>query len=216
MYMEEDMKLEVGKYYKTRDGRKVGPLGGGRGAWHKFTCPLFSYGDNGRLYSTGEQSPNDLIAEWTDAPTTGTLSEIGAQVGDVVEYIATACIYTVHDDMHLENSEGDMIEYSGCWTVNGGVFRIVSRAADYQPDENECIEAAMAKGIDYPAQPQGPVITETVKRIVPGVYGSIRIDECASPNYISIELDDDVFNKDEIRAMIATLTQLIDAMPDNA
>lgn len=62
------MKLEVGKFYKTRDGRKVGPISykWRGGEWHKFEGPLFSYGENGGVYSTGEESPNDLIAEWTD------------------------------------------------------------------------------------------------------------------------------------------------------
>lgn len=82
------MKLEVGKYYRTREGRKVGPLqisesGDEGGFW--IDC----YGlirQDGR-YGYGErsfQSTLDLIAEWTDEPT-----EIGPTLsGDTIDKIA--------------------------------------------------------------------------------------------------------------------------------
>lgn len=67
--MASELKLEVGKYYRTRDGRKVGPmephrkkewLTDGKGAlWSSFT---------GERYY-GCAPADDLIAEWTDAPT---------------------------------------------------------------------------------------------------------------------------------------------------
>ena len=70
------MQLEVGKYYKTRDGRKVGPMyktgskdsnmefddGSGNG-WTK----------HGTLLNTC-QNERDLIAEWHDAAAPVTLS----------------------------------------------------------------------------------------------------------------------------------------------
>lgn len=64
------LKLEVGKYYKTRDGRKVGITG--YNEWEE----RFPYdADNGHTYTANgtvwSDNPvcSDLIAEWTDAPT---------------------------------------------------------------------------------------------------------------------------------------------------
>ena len=96
------MKLEVGKYYKTRDGRKVGPMaieesqdstsfhwnvqGAGVGRWDES-------GDDGYA-STFTVADGDLIAPWTAAPTgpvrTVTRKEIvpgvygGLEVGQAV------------------------------------------------------------------------------------------------------------------------------------
>ena len=72
------MKIEEGKYYRTRDGRKVGPV-----EWSKYgkqfaTAPGFA-GDqwytqwNVHSGFTGRSSINgefqdDLIDEWTDVP----------------------------------------------------------------------------------------------------------------------------------------------------
>ena len=67
------LQIEAGKYYRTRDWRKVGPMNS-RGLeysvyWHKWECPNgFAYCDNGRLYSNGVVCNQDLIAEWTDEP----------------------------------------------------------------------------------------------------------------------------------------------------
>lgn len=71
------MKLEVGKFYKTRDGRKVGPMGieesqdatsfhwnvqgAGVGRWDES-------GDDGYA-STFTAVDDDLVALWQDAPT---------------------------------------------------------------------------------------------------------------------------------------------------
>ena len=67
--MELELKLEVGKYYLTRDGSRVGPmcryrdgtyfhLGYGReGLWRVDGCDVW---DDGK---------NDLIAEWHTSPT---------------------------------------------------------------------------------------------------------------------------------------------------
>ncbi len=72
------MQLEVGKYYKTRDGRKVGPMyktgsedknmefddGSGNG-WTK----------HGTWLNTG-QNERDLIAEWPSETAQTTLTAI--------------------------------------------------------------------------------------------------------------------------------------------
>ena len=65
------MKLEVGKYYRTRDGRKVGPL-------RKTALHDVPYEYHGKWYTEygmcegvmkGERLPDcDIIAEWSDEP----------------------------------------------------------------------------------------------------------------------------------------------------
>lgn len=67
------MKIEAGRYYRTRDGRKVGPTEvnyGTNSSWHPWrfgadvndTCH-----DSGSWHRfDGEECDEDLIAEWTD------------------------------------------------------------------------------------------------------------------------------------------------------
>ena len=51
------MKIEEGKYYRTRDGRKVGPM---RSAWTPNGTQWW--------FKDGDKTKLDLIAEWTDEP----------------------------------------------------------------------------------------------------------------------------------------------------
>ncbi|MEB2845889.1 hypothetical protein [Endobacterium cereale] len=66
------LTIEAGKFYNTRDGRKVGPVThNGHGV---FGAPGF--GSNrwyatGRSYSDAKTLPTDLIAEWVDEPKAG-------------------------------------------------------------------------------------------------------------------------------------------------
>jgi len=66
------LQLEVGKYYRTRDGRKVGPLTHHPDEqesyhWQARGCDLngtdAAWFDCGAVYST-RTSPYDLISEW--------------------------------------------------------------------------------------------------------------------------------------------------------
>ncbi len=66
--LSSPLTIETGKFYRTRDGRKVGPI----------TCNSFGvYGspehpnhwyENGLSFSDNKQLPTDLIAEWVDEP----------------------------------------------------------------------------------------------------------------------------------------------------
>ena len=61
------MKIEVGKYYKTRDGYRVGPIcesGSIQGWFHYFGSEGFF---NERGHSVSQLDP-DLIAEWVETP----------------------------------------------------------------------------------------------------------------------------------------------------
>lgn len=68
------MRVETGKTYRTRDGRKVGPMGqtewsGGK----ELIAGPDSFGSR-RLWwidgrgNAGYETPEDLVAEWTDGP----------------------------------------------------------------------------------------------------------------------------------------------------
>jgi len=66
--------LEQGKFYRTRDGRKVGPacwnprLGWPEGGYFSFPNNISVYPD-GFVYSSGTApDPSDIIAEWVDGP----------------------------------------------------------------------------------------------------------------------------------------------------
>jgi len=63
------MKIEAGKYYRTRDGRKVGPM---KYEDHSDNQPWTDgaryYCHDGNWLPEGHPSSNDLIAEWTDEP----------------------------------------------------------------------------------------------------------------------------------------------------
>lgn len=65
------LRIEAGKFYKTRDGRKVGPMFLQKDSFVWFdTDPKSGHGwyDCGSVYKGGDKSDSDLIAEWTDEP----------------------------------------------------------------------------------------------------------------------------------------------------
>lgn len=61
------MQLEVGKYYRTRDGRKVGPMCNfvSFRNMHPFTYCGMLWTKDGIGYE-GKVPDQDIIAEWTD------------------------------------------------------------------------------------------------------------------------------------------------------
>lgn len=62
--IEPVLSIQSGKYYRTRDGRKVGPM---RTTADRATHNGADWWPNGRANSTMETSA-DLIAEWADEP----------------------------------------------------------------------------------------------------------------------------------------------------
>jgi len=94
-----ELQVEVGKYYRTRDGRKVGPMEleldgdfmANHPDRHGFTV---SWQPNGKRYKC---DPNiDLIAEWTDTPKTW---------GEMTDAEKGALLLAYH--------EGKVIEWKG-------------------------------------------------------------------------------------------------------
>jgi hypothetical protein len=61
------MKIEAGKFYRTRDGRKIGPMKKGHGGVeHKW---IVEFGDGMSWKPDGTSAHcADLIAEWTEGP----------------------------------------------------------------------------------------------------------------------------------------------------
>lgn len=80
------MKIEAGKYYVTRDGRKFGPMEPYDKGWdsrYSWECGGYLWMNDGTGYL--ECSPEqDIVSEWKDETTTSgpTLS------GDTIDHIA--------------------------------------------------------------------------------------------------------------------------------
>ena len=134
------MQIEQGKFYKTRDGRKVGPIVDSyNGFWPFRLGEEIWYKDDGhscRGSSDDIRASDDLIAEWTDEPT-GTLQWLadnhGLKAGDTVECVEN-CVPKLVGAIGVIDIEG---VFSGDVKLNptfdetfGRKFRIVSRADD--------------------------------------------------------------------------------------
>lgn len=64
------MKIEAGKFYRTRDGRKVGPMERWSAGWVQRGASVDNpcwHGD-GRDWSHPADPGNTLIADWADEP----------------------------------------------------------------------------------------------------------------------------------------------------
>lgn len=201
------MQIESGKYYKTRDGRVVGPVGPSMfdDEW-KYQTDNGNrlYNENGKNYYDPDK---DLIAP--AYPETGTLQEIGAKVGDmvvmgndhddkmtVIECPPRVGKYFV-DEYELEGIVSGEGIYSG-----EGKWRIITRASESKPS---------------------PVREVTRKEIVAGVYGKVSIHELKSDDgYPMMAISSDEWHKnktvhipmshEDLTAAIATLTEIRDAM----
>lgn len=129
----------------------------------------------------------------------GTLQEIGAKVGDVVELVAWGLVWNKYNDhargKHYTVGEDRLDSGRGYFMIGDAHgrdkrWRIISRAN------------------------QGPVREVTRKEIVPGVYGKVRVHDPGS-KYVRINVDA-AMDADELTATIDTLTQIRDAMADSS
>lgn len=201
------MKIEVGKYYKSRDGQKVGPMYSFSNHAETVRTLYADVDDAARAFyiDSGkrryEGGVGDLIAEWIDGPVTGTLHELNVQVGDVVQRVNIDC---------------GIVEYT-IGLISGDRYY---ECYDY---ENELLTSEVWRIISRASQPC-PVITETVttQRIVPGVYGRVSV---AGTSQSSVELEfvgeygptgRSRLNSAELTAAIATITQIRDALTHNS
>lgn len=133
------MKLEAGKFYKTRDGRKVGPMS--KWDFDVMDCNKFDGGYELWTIKDGfcwnEDGPHqlDLVSEWVEAaPQTGTLKELGVKVGDVVECLGNWDVkgsYNIGSEYTVGGVDGQGFDIMVGETY--GSFHIVSRATDATP-----------------------------------------------------------------------------------
>ena len=213
------MKLEAGKYYRTRDGRKVGPMNVPPKKSHWSSIVVADCNGKawlkGGVYFSDIPDPLDLIAEWTDEPeqpTTGTLAELNVKPGDVVEYIPSGNYHVVAQNKHIKSTYGINVPYISQWdTVSE--FRIISRASQSttpSPDvATPPYTGLTPTPLTHSTTPHSPVRTVTRKEIVPGQYGLVTIDDGAVRMDYWLPDEDDIA---DLTAAINTLTEIRDAL----
>lgn len=81
------LTIRAGRYYRTRDGRKVGPM---RKWYHKDIDHPWEDGDTGDIYSDNGTSDynEDIIAEWTDEPVAAVASSNADIFDDLEDWMA--------------------------------------------------------------------------------------------------------------------------------
>jgi len=115
--------IETGKFYRTRDGRKVGPIDhNGFGVYGSPEHPNHWY-ENGLSFSSNEQLPTDLIAEWVDEPLATASADAASndnapvakfKVGDIVKRSGG---FMPHHRLRITKAVGD--RYSVEWLEGG-------------------------------------------------------------------------------------------------
>lgn len=140
------LNIEINKFYRTQDGRKVGP-------WHRWREYYSAELDgDDRLWNEdgihgtrniANRPEYDLIAEWVDEPKVGTLAELELKEGDVVACESVSSwgetLFTAGKQYTAEIGESGNagIRYDdgkGIALGSLSTFRLISRAADAKPD----------------------------------------------------------------------------------
>lgn len=124
----------------------------------------------------------------------GRVNDIGAMPGDVVECVKGEGAFTWGKKYKIRDDGRLVDDFGALWPLVGGTppaskFKIVTDAP----------------------QPAGPVRTITRKEIVPGVYGQVVV--CDEGNSCRVRYMRDAVT---IRAAIATLSEIADAMEENS
>jgi hypothetical protein len=91
------MKIEAGKYYKTRDGRKIGPMESyiSSNTLHSWKAQNYLWGNDGTSYMTGCLYL-DIIEEWVEPQ-----SDKAKLSGETIDMIAL-------DSLKWHMQDGDM------------------------------------------------------------------------------------------------------------
>lgn len=127
------LKLEAGKYYRTRDGRKVGPM-----EFHSDVGLIEKLGD-GRIWSTNGEfvgSPErdvDLIAEWVDEPKKGEPAPMVLRDGKIFFEISTSGpSRVIRQLVKTKQGYGFEIARQGgyVWVDTGSTAPLTLKAAD--------------------------------------------------------------------------------------
>jgi len=112
---QPQLRIQAGRYYKTRDGRKVGPMEVHDDDWVAWESPDCYYDENG--VAKYIDSTNDLIAEWVDEPAVATVAEDKPKfkVGDRVENAIDGNDYETPGTVHKIVGDG----YRVIWDFDG-------------------------------------------------------------------------------------------------
>ncbi|TPJ86925.1 MULTISPECIES: hypothetical protein [unclassified Mesorhizobium] len=105
------LRIQPGRYYKTRDGRKVGPMEARDACGSKY---VWQYDYGRRIFLpdgtnfAGPNSPEDLIAEWQDEP-----AAAGFKVGDRVENVIPGNDYDMLGTVTALKGEAYRVRWDG-------------------------------------------------------------------------------------------------------
>lgn len=120
------------------------------------------------------------------------------------------------DELNLK--EGDVVEcLNDCRALGSltvGKQYTVGRDGLFEDDEGDRFAWSSATFEVVSRASQGPVRTVTRKEIVPGVYGVLEV--AVVEDWVGIEMSVLGAGPEELRAAIATLVQIADALEDQA
>lgn len=195
------MKIEAGKFYRTANGEKVGPMQctrDGKEFWSDL--PFAMWRPDGMHFRPQSEDPFNLVAEWTDTPQPDADGWIKWEGGECPVPAGTLVKVRFRDRCEASRTALGVgycaWEHLGMHRANDVVaYRIVS---------------------PKPAEPS-PVRERTVKEIVPGKYGKIsvlgRSEIRGRENQVEV-CTSGFFTVPELRAAAATLTLIADALDD--
>jgi len=112
------MKLEVGKYYRTREGEKVGPMrhhpDDRAHPWRSDSGA--AYADDGTRWEGANQPDSIIIAEWTDEPVAPKPSATRAAILDAAKHAVTQDRNATHG-----NPEDSFAAIAAVWSARLGI-----------------------------------------------------------------------------------------------
>lgn len=168
--LQPALKLEAGHFYKTRDGRKVGPMRDDRGIlgyrWEGHGSGQF-YKDHG---AADDGKEYDLIAEWHDtSPVSAQVDAIAEEYGPAVNDNAAKPKFKVGDRVVAHNylKEGDCYgtidSISPCrGRVHASNWTIGVRRGDLPADRIELADAPWS-GCAAGKTPKTPAIVALIE-----------------------------------------------------
>ncbi len=103
--LEPAFTIETGKFYRTRDGRKVGPATartGGLGGDGPWRLDGWNYDNDGICSNLGGRNDKDLIAEWVDEPASNDNHPVAEQQAGTADITVTIGSDTTELEVSLD------------------------------------------------------------------------------------------------------------------
>lgn len=198
------MKIEAGKYYRTQDGRKVGPMSKSKFGSEVGKCESWEWHGRDGIYwnallNSEKVHPLNLVSEWVEGPQVGTLKEIGAKPGDVVKVVGLV-------------GQGECVTTGVGWIIkkveNSEYFGVRPTYKLEHPGVRLSHDHHLWKIVCRVEEPKGPIQTVTKKKIVPGVYDNLSINED-----IGIHVGW-TYGVDQIKELIKTLQSVVEVLEE--